>query len=57
MPVSSPPELGLPRDGLDHRAEDVADADAGPDRAEPDPDAEGDRLAEVGEACIGGLCE
>jgi hypothetical protein len=39
MPVS---------DGLDHRAEDVADADAGSERAEADAQREGDRLAGVG---------
>ena len=40
-------ELRLPGDGLDHRAEDVADADAGPERAEADAEREGDRLAGV----------
>ena len=29
-------QLGLPRDRLDHRAEDVADTDAGAERAEAD---------------------
>src|SRR6476659_518253 len=41
-------ELWLPRDGLDHRSEDVADADAGAERAEADTEGEGDRLARVG---------
>src|SRR5262245_63949936 len=41
-------ELGLPGDGLDHRAEDVADADAGSERAETDAERERDRLAGVG---------
>src|SRR5207247_6075217 len=45
-------ELGLARDCLDHRAEDVADADAGADRAETDSDAEGDGLAEVGDVSV-----
>src|SRR3954471_14240813 len=38
-------ELGLARDGLDHRGEDVADADAGAERAEADTESEADRLA------------
>src|ERR671929_202120 len=38
-------ELGLARDGLDHRAEDVPDADAGAERAEADAEGEADRLA------------
>ena len=41
-------ELGLAGDALDHRAEDVADADAGPERAETDAESERDRLAGVG---------
>src|SRR5438874_13814374 len=36
--------LGLAGDRLDHLAEDVADAHAGADRAEPCADAERDRL-------------
>jgi hypothetical protein len=40
--------LGLAGDGLDHLAEDDADADAGADGAETTTDAEGDRLAGVG---------
>ena len=48
MPVSSPRQLGLAGDGLDHRAEDVADADAGAERAEADAERERDRLAGVG---------
>ena len=38
-------ELGLAGDRLDHRAEDVADADAGAERAEADAEGEADRLA------------
>ena len=45
-------ELGLAGDRLDHRAEDVADADAGADRAETDADAEGDGLAGVGDVPV-----
>ena len=37
--------LGLAGHRLDHLAEDVADADARADRAEPGADAERDRLA------------
>ena len=40
--------LRLAGDRLDHLAEDVADADAGADRAEAGADAERDRLAGVG---------
>src|SRR5213595_3848832 len=47
-------ELGLPRDGLDHRAEDVADADAGAERAETDAERERDRLAGLGHVAGGG---
>ena len=47
MPVQLTAELGLARDRLDHRAEDVADADAGPERAEADAESERDRLAGV----------
>src|SRR5437763_4400064 len=39
------PELRLPGDRLDHRAEDDPDADAGTGRAEPDSESEPDRLA------------
>src|SRR5215210_5841785 len=46
-PLQLAAELGLPRDGLDHRAEDVADADAGSERAEADAERERDRLAGV----------
>src|SRR5215467_12132451 len=42
-------QLGLPGDGLDHRAEDVPDADTGAEGAEPDAEREGDRLARVGD--------
>ena len=38
-------QLGLAGDRLDHRAEDVADADAGAERAETDTESEADRLA------------
>src|SRR5690348_9658700 len=38
-------ELRLPRDGLDHRAEDVADADARAERAEADAERQRDRLS------------
>ena len=41
-------QLGLAGDRLDHRAEDVADADAGAERAEADAQRERDRLAGVG---------
>src|SRR5712691_5438842 len=37
-------QLWLARNGLDHRAEDVADADAGAERAETDTEGETDRL-------------
>src|SRR5207249_8529584 len=37
-------KLGLARDRLDHRAEDVADADARAERAEADAEGEPDRL-------------
>src|SRR5438445_5281180 len=37
-------ELGLACDRLDHRAEDVADADAGAESAEADAEREPDRL-------------
>src|SRR3954468_6886588 len=40
--------LGLARDRLDHLAEDVADADARPDRPQAGADAEGDRLDGLG---------
>src|SRR4249920_682779 len=47
-------ELGLTGDGLDHRAEDVADANAGAERSEADTEGEGDRLAGVGAVFGGG---
>src|SRR5688572_2266813 len=47
-------ELGLARDGLDHRAEDVADADAGTERAEADAERERDRLAGIDAVLRGG---
>src|SRR2546430_15408374 len=40
-------QLGLTGDRLDHRAEDVADADAGAERAEADTERKADRLAGV----------
>ena len=40
-------QFGLAGDGLDHRAEDVADADAGSERAEADAERKRDRLAGV----------
>src|SRR5436853_7933623 len=40
--------LRLARDRLDHLAEDVADADAPPERPEAGADAEGDRLDRLG---------
>src|SRR5215211_1630106 len=49
-------KFGLAGDGLDHRAEDVPDADAGADGPEADADAERDRLSEVGDVS-GRLCE
>ena len=39
-----PTELGLAGDRLDHRREDVADADAGAERAESDAEREADCL-------------
>ena len=45
MPCKLAAQLGLPGDRLDHRAEDVADADAGAERAEADAEREADRLA------------
>src|SRR3954452_6580971 len=49
--------LGLARDGLDDLAEDVADADAGADRAEAGADAQRDGLAGLAAVLlrIGGL--
>src|SRR3954454_9440715 len=47
-------ELGLSRDRLDHRAEDVADADAGAERAESDAQGEADRLAGFGDVAGSG---
>ena len=47
-------QLGLAGDRLDHRAEDVADADAGAERAETDAEREADRLAGLGD--VGGRC-
>src|SRR3712207_9560976 len=45
--------LGLARHRLDHLAEDVADADAGADRAEAGADAERDRLEAVADLSLG----
>src|SRR2546423_9124645 len=47
-------ELGLAGHRLDHRAEDVADADAGAERAEADAEGEADRLACLGDVAGGG---
>src|ERR671911_372875 len=47
--------LGLTGDRLDHLAEDVADADAGADRAQAGAHAQGDRLEAVGG--VGRLCD
>jgi hypothetical protein len=47
-------ELGLAGDRLDHRAEDVADADAGTEGTEADAEREPDRLAGFRDvACCG----
>ena len=43
-PLQLAAELGLACDLLDHRAEDVADADTGAERAEADAERESDRL-------------
>src|SRR5690242_15372724 len=42
-------KLGLACDRLDHRAEDVADADTGAERAETDAERKADRLAGLGD--------
>src|SRR2546423_778644 len=42
-------QLRLPRDRLDHRAEDVPDADPGAERAEADAEREPDRLTGFGD--------
>src|SRR5206468_1404179 len=42
-------ELRLTGDGLDHRAEDVADANTGAERAEADTEGESDRLSGLGD--------
>ena len=47
-PLQLAAELGLARDGLDHRGEDVADADAGAERAEADAERETDGLSGLG---------
>src|SRR5207253_5283381 len=46
-PLQLASKLGLPGDRLDHRAEDVADADAGAEGAEADAEREADRLTGV----------
>src|SRR5215216_4254824 len=46
-PLQLSTELRLPGDGLDHRAEDVADANAGAERAQSDAERERDCLAGV----------
>ena len=50
-PLELAAQLRLAGDGLDHRAEDVADADAGAERAEADAERERDRLAGVDARC------
>src|SRR3954464_8981761 len=47
-------ELGLARDRLDHRAEDVADADACAEGAEADAEGETDRLPCFGDVARSG---
>src|SRR5256885_17179224 len=47
-------ELGLACDRLDHRAEDVADADAGAERTEADAEREPDCLPCFGDVARGG---
>src|SRR2546421_12611745 len=47
-------ELGLACDRLDHRAEDVADADAGAERAETDAEREPNCLPRFGDFARGG---
>src|SRR5436190_22541649 len=47
-------ELGLAGDGLDHRAEDVPDADAGTECAETDAHGEADRLPGLRDVAGGG---
>src|SRR5213595_3364682 len=47
-PLQLAAQLRLARDRLDHRAEDVADADAGVERTEADAERERDRLPRIG---------
>src|SRR4051812_47776422 len=47
-------QLGLAGDRLDHRAEDVADADAGAERAEADAEREADGLPGLRDVAGGG---
>src|SRR5436189_5349009 len=47
-------ELGLAGDRLDHRAEDVADADTGAERAEADAEGEPDGLPGLRDVARGG---
>ena len=47
-------ELRLAGDRLDHRAEDVADADARAERTEPDAEREAHGLAGLGDVAAGG---
>src|SRR5881409_2375261 len=47
-------ELGLARDRLDHRAEDVADADSGAERAEAYAEGETDGFTCLGHVAGGG---
>src|SRR5665811_80650 len=49
-------QLRLARDRLDHRAEDVAQADAGAERAEADTESERERLSHLGDVA-GQCCE
>src|SRR5262249_13803528 len=48
------PELGLAGDRLDHRAEDVSDADPGAERAEADAERKPDRLTGLRYVARGG---
>src|SRR5919108_1115025 len=50
------PELGLAGNGLDHGAEDGADADPGADGSEADAETEGDRLPGL-DVLVGGCDE
>ena len=54
MPGQLAAQLGLAGDRLDHRAEDVADADAGAECAEADAERKTDGLAGLGHVAGGG---